>query len=943
MLERFLRAAYRIVRYRARWVLLGAAALVILALLYTFVLSPLQVRSSFLDLLPQKDELISRFRETQEALERIDYLQILIELKDPPEETSERERLLLEASFRVISHLLESPEIVAASVRPEVALPEVMILSGGQEELQELLSYAERIEARLPDPGIMTMAGETSPTDRQQLSELYRRINTALAEALSGEGSAGTEAGGEREGFDLERFNEELEALLGLTLGVQQMISLLEDPKGLERDIAGLIGALADLQRRAEERTFFSHDRTAILINARPRLSSQAGGVAYAHRVVREAREAIVAAGLDPKVFSFGLTGSYAFSAEGDRWIKRDMRNSTIIASIGVALILLLAFGRVVLPLLTTIPLFLTMALSLGWAKLSCGGLNLITSFLPSLIMGLGIDYGVHFLSRYLEERERGRRIGPAWRETLLRKGRATIIAGATTAVVLFSLLLARSRGIFEMGAIGGPGILLALLLTIFVLPSLVIVAHLVLHRGFRRSTLRLRYRLRPERPLSWLLRRKWAVVLFTIILSLAAIYPASQVRLHFVSQQLLPQEMESQLVRRRIVEGFELEELKLGDYFVFFAQDRQELQRIISGLREIPLVESVESLADYLTLEIQLESEREEGGLNLQERLAAGRTGLELVRASLGEQEEIAREAEGLIVNLSSLVALFSLYGRAEAATMVNSLIQGLLDLISTLEQLEPEEITANIEALQGALAGLATKVEELFPAGDPFAQAWTLLQEWFKTSKGEFIIYAKVDSDRIYQPGYYKGFIEEVSKFSRVYYGAAMIQDRLEGHMKRDFWMTTAVSAGLILALLLWGFRRPGERRFAPLALLPLILGYLWMLAGMRLLGLEFNFTNILISPLLIGLGVDNGVHILHRYLEDRRLTGVLSTTALAIFVTSATTMLVFAALLLARTPGLRLLGQSALLGLGFNALFSLTFLPALLALRVGNRNRD
>lgn len=58
----------------------------------------------------------------------------------------------------------------------------------------------------------------------------------------------------------------------------------------------------------------------------------------------------------------------------------------------------------------------------------------------------------------------------------------------------------------------------------------------------------------------------------------------------------------------------------------------------------------------------------------------------------------------------------------------------------------------------------------------------------------------------------------------------------------------------------------------RRAILAGSPLVLGYLWMLAGMRLLGFSFNFINITISPLLIGVGVDNGIHMLHRYLEER-----------------------------------------------------------------------
>jgi len=923
MVERFLRFAYRVTRHRAWWVLLGALSLAILAIIYTFVISPLKVRSSFLDLLPRHDRLIERFEESQVALEQIDYLQILLQLKSPPQDEGEREQLLLDASSRVITHLLKSPEIVEASDRPDVALPEVMILApGGQERLQGLLGYVERIGARFQVGG---GAGEAL-SGTEHLSVLYGQVNAALKAALAGEGAGSS--GGD---LNPEQLNQELQGLLGLTSGVERTIATLKQPQGLEGDIAGLLKALEELKQEVKQQVFFSRDKAAILINARPRLPSQAG-VAYDRQVIRIVREAIAAAGIDPARFKAGLSGSYAFAAESDNLIKSDMRNTTIISSLGVALIFILAFGRFFLPLLATVPLFLAMLLTLGWGKLAAGGLNLITTFIPSLIMGLGIDYGVHFIARYLQEREKGEHIGPALQETLLKKGRATIIAGVTTAIVLLSLLFARSRGIFEMGTVGGGGILLSLLLTIFVLPALIVVSHLVLRRSFRQR--RLRYGLRPERAIAWLLQRKRALILVALLLSLALLYPASQIKFQFVSQNLVPQRMSSQLVHQRIVEeGFNLKQLKLGDYFVFFAHDKQELERITSALRKIDLVEGVDSLADYLSPKLQAQGAK---GLNLGQGIAAGQRDLELVQANLSERAAIDDEAKRLIVNLSSLQALSTLYGQGEVAQTVNSLIQGLVELIDSLEQLNPGKISSNVELLQGQLDQLSAKVKELFPSGDPFATAWNLLRSWFVTPAGEFIVYAKVNSKKIYQKQYYKQFIRQISQVTNSYFGYPMVQDRLEWYMERDFWVTTAISALLIALLLLWNFRRRGERYFALLALLPLILGYLWMLGAMRFLGLEFNFTNILISPLLIGLGVDNGVHIIHRYLEDRRIKEAVSSTAIAILVTSTTTMLVFASLLLARTPGLRLLGESALLGLGFTTIFSLTLLPALIALR-------
>lgn len=931
MIERLLLLAYRLARYRAWWLLGGTVLIAALALLYTFIISDLEVRSSFLDLLPQQDELIARFKESQEALERIDYLQIFIELREPPEEEAERERLLLEASSRLIARLKESPEIAAASDRPEVALPALMVLTGGRERLQELLGYVERIEARLPSSSSssspLTGGAEVRSllSGDERLSVVYSRANEALEEALTrgGEGGTGAGAGG---GFDPAGLVAGLTALRGLTQGVQRTLLLLREPSGLEDDIAGLIGALDALHQKAQEQVFFSSDKTAILVSARPRLSSQAGGVAYCRKVVRLVEQAIAAAGLK-EGFRVGLTGSYAFAAESDQLIKRDMSYTTLIATSGLVAIYLLTFGGAIFPVLIAIPLFAGMLFTLAWAKLVTGGLNLITSLLPSQILGWG-DYGVHLIARYIEERKKRLRIGPALKETLLAKGLPTIIGGITTTIAILTLLFGRSRGIFEMGIVFSFGIFLTLALTIFLLPSLIVLSHFVFRRPFRKSH---RFQLKLDRLIPWVSRRRWPIILATIVLSLALVFPASQVKFQFVSQELLPQRMASQLVRQEIQEkGFNLGQLKLGDYFIFFAKDEAELERITSGLRQMPLVESIESLASYLTPELEVGRE----GLSLSEGINTGRQQLELVRANLDEREAILQEAQRLVVNLSSLQALAILSGQGELAKETSALIQGLLDLIGSLGQVEPEGLAAAIASLDRELARLGAKLAETFPGGDPFALAQAILQEWFKTPKGEFIIYAKVDSSKIYRPEYYRRFIEEVSQFSRAYFGAAMIQDRLEHYMKRDFWVTTAISAALMLAILFWDFRRRGERHYALLAMLPLVLGYLWMLGGMRLLGMEFNFTNILISPLLIGIGIDNGVHIIHGFLERRKAPEALASTALAIFITSSTTLVSFGALLLARTPGLRLLGEAALLGLGFNTIFSLTFLPALLA---------
>jgi len=207
------------------------------------------------------------------------------------------------------------------------------------------------------------------------------------------------------------------------------------------------------------------------------------------------------------------------------------------------------------------------------------------------------------------------------------------------------------------------------------------------------------------------------------------------------------------------------------------------------------------------------------------------------------------------------------------------------------------------------------------------------------FLTQENEFVAYAHVKGGQLYRKEYYKSVIERIKQIAKDngadYFGTPLIQSSLEEYMLRDFWVSTLIAVFVIIFLLWVDFRRTlsvPKLRFSPLlAMLPLILGYIWMLGSMKLLNIHFNFTNILISPLLVGMGVDYSVYILHRYAKEGEIEKAVGATTLSIIITALTTMIGFGSLLAADTPGLKILGQSALLGIGFTTLFSLIFLPA------------
>ncbi len=178
---------------------------------------------------------------------------------------------------------------------------------------------------------------------------------------------------------------------------------------------------------------------------------------------------------------------------------------------------------------------------------------------------------------------------------------------------------------------------------------------------------------------------------------------------------------------------------------------------------------------------------------------------------------------------------------------------------------------------------------------------------------------------------------FAEDVGRVEvngKVYYAGStslVAADMLRLMLKEAPWMILLTFAAV--TLLMWlNFRTV---RWTILALLPLVVGVLWMLLVMELLGMKLNFYNMVVLPAVLGIGNDAGAHLVHRYRErgPGSILQVLRSTGEHVTMASLTTMMGFAGLLLSFHPGLRSIGELAVVGIGATLLAALVFLPALI----------
>jgi predicted RND superfamily exporter protein len=141
---------------------------------------------------------------------------------------------------------------------------------------------------------------------------------------------------------------------------------------------------------------------------------------------------------------------------------------------------------------------------------------------------------------------------------------------------------------------------------------------------------------------------------------------------------------------------------------------------------------------------------------------------------------------------------------------------------------------------------------------------------------------------------------------------------------------WMIGGVFL-IVAVLMLFHFRNV---QWALLALTPLVVGILWMLLVMEIVGFRVNFYNMIVLPAILGIGNDDGVHMVHRYREEGEgsIWRVLRSTGEHVFVGNVTTAMGFGGLVLSFHPGLKSIGILAVIGFATTLLAALVFVPAL-----------
>ena len=667
--------------------------------------------------------------------------------------------------------------------------------------------------------------------------------------------------------------------------------------------------------------------------------------------------------------------GGYEAAVGYTSHVNSNLFSTLMTSLIGVLALFGFVFKRVGVLLYIGIPLVMVVSWTIGVGWLMYGQLNIISASFAAVLVALGIDYAIHIYNRYIGERAKGEPLETAFAISLENTGWGVIIGMVTTAVAFLSLGATRFSQLAEFGVLAGVGIFLSAPVMLFVLPAL--LSWRYRESGERAATLQ---------PLgmglgglgSWVERRTGAAIALSLTLLAVAggrllFYPDAMLFDERVSSLRPPErvfELSGEIARafsNRNPNSLML--LAYGKDETAAVERAAQLQNICAELehesvldrkgREIPLLLAHESFLRYIPppsaqrrmLETLKEADlgralatfrqalNDEGldeeyfGFTIalleehQKRIESGSVVLptdldgtplwRYIKRFVSQRRRVIDLRRPIPADIQFPVTVASpAVTRSEQikAHPGETLDKAALTALYSAPNLNWQEQVKRVTVYEPT--GWAVKIsvypplDEATKAGDPLID-----ETWLAAVRDRLGVDPGASADN-----------------AVVLAGMPILAHDLAGIVKEDFWRVS-VWVFLICTFVLWVFFYKNPVRVL-CSLGPIILGLVYLLGFMSITGIHFNFVNTLVIPIIIGLGVDNGIHLTERFFESGySAKTIISDTGRALIVTALTSCAGFGSLAISGYEGVASMGRLCIFALGWVLFASLFAVPAMM----------
>lgn len=600
---------------------------------------------------------------------------------------------------------------------------------------------------------------------------------------------------------------------------------------------------------------------------------------------------------------SVRLTGAAALAHDELSAVIRGAEQAAILALAMVAACLIVGLRSGSLVVATLLTLCTGLVLTASAACLLVGKLNMISVAFAVLYVGLGVDFAIHVGLRYRElcgELSKNRAVIYATSHI----GESILLCAITTAIAFFAFMPTEYRGVAELGLISGVGMLIALATTFTLLPAL--LSYLPSPRAARPAS--------TYEPGAGKRIPAGAILTATTLLTAAAALTLPGIQFDLNPLHLNDQSAESVLTLRALAEDGEQ---PLHSVSVL-THDPDAGRRLAEALKSNDRVDSVTTIND-LVPRAQAEKLQMIDDLYwaLGGPIAAG------VRTSVDETAafEALAHLKSTLLGDRATTPFLSYVVRLQSALRTGT-EEDRAALLASLDTKLLKNFLPQIEQLNHALEPRSFDHSEL---PQDLAQRW-------QSAGG----YSRIEI----QPGLdlddnaeLVAFVESVRSHAGSTLTGTPVINLEASRAVINAFAQAFITAGILISMVLWFvLRKPAE---VMICLAPILLAGLFTTAICVTAGIAFNFANIIALPLLLGIGVDSALHIVHRYKHpgDDQRPLLRSSTARAVLFSALTTAASFGNLAVSPHDGTASMGVMLSIGLAMTLICMLVVLPALL----------
>ena len=606
------------------------------------------------------------------------------------------------------------------------------------------------------------------------------------------------------------------------------------------------------------------------------------------------------------------LTGQAAMEGEELASVSKGALLGASLALAAVGLILLLALRSFRLVLASLLALITGLICTAAFAALAVGTLNLISVAFAVLYIGLGIDYAIHLCLRYRELSRTGLAGLEAMQTAAGDVGASLVICAITTAVGFYAFVPTDYAGVAELGLISGTGMFISLFVTLTLLPALLALMPMRPRVVARQSICVGSLAALPQT------HRLWVLAL-AALLALGALTTLDKVHFNADALDLRDPNSESVQTYRDLLANAEESPQSL----VALTPDLAAARALSEQLAALPAVKRALSIADFLP-------QNQDEKLAIIEDLAftlalpepaplrdAGMvTGYRDVR-------EFKRALNQYVADHPGDAAANRLHSAMEAwnASLNRAPLLLRQERIKLLHQSLLAGLPPRLGQLRNSLEAHEISLDNL---PDELQQRWVGAQGRYRVEA-----FPQENLDDVHAT---RNFVQAVQSKAPNATGAPLLEQSAGDTVVQAFVFAFSYAVIGIALLLLVLLRSAADtlRVLVPLALVALLVA-----AATVVFGIPFNFANVIALPLLFGVGVDNGIHVVHRMRAAPPGSGVLlaTSTARGVFFSGLTTISGFGALAFSHHAGTASMGQLLTVGMLVTLVCTLIVLPALL----------